>query len=174
MHSIFALFPSFWNLDAGLQISLFENHLKNARPAGPTRLTRPKNPIRAARIPTGFSHFPYSYGLENSKPEGHRSGGRTGQNPSEPTRTQPYTQDMASQSQRLSLFHSLYLIDLDKLHGPSTSQFTPHTYLSLATFCTHQFGKSLRETKSTYLYIYTQDTASQSQRLSLSFILSIS
>jgi hypothetical protein len=87
MHGIFALSPSFWNLDAGLQISLFlsfENHLNMPDP--PDQPDQ-KNPIRAARIPVGFSHFPYSYGLKNFKLKGHGLGGRTSQNSLEPTRT---------------------------------------------------------------------------------------
>jgi hypothetical protein len=67
----------------------FENHIKIPEPARTTRPTRTKNPNRTARIPAGFSHFPYYYGLENSKPDGHGSGGRMGQNPSDPTRAQP-------------------------------------------------------------------------------------
>jgi hypothetical protein len=87
MHSIFAIFPSFWNLDARLKISLFLSLKITLKMSDPPDQ---KNPIRAARIPVSFSHFPYSYGLENPKPEGNGLGGRTGQNPPEPTRAQPY------------------------------------------------------------------------------------
>jgi hypothetical protein len=57
--------------------------------------THPNQPahaylIRPTRIPDGFAVFTVHCGLELSKPDGHGSGGQTGQNLPEPTHAQPY------------------------------------------------------------------------------------
>jgi hypothetical protein len=63
--------------------------LKIPDPIRLTRTTRKKSdPNRP--IPAGFSHFYYCHGLEIIIPDWHGSGSRTGQNPPEPTRAQPY------------------------------------------------------------------------------------
>ena len=57
----------------------------------PTHPTRPHNLDPSYPIPDGYAVFTVHCGLELSKPEGHGSSGRTGQNPPEPTHAQPYT-----------------------------------------------------------------------------------
>jgi hypothetical protein len=59
--------------------------LKIPDPNNPTKT--PPDPNHP--IPAGFSHFHYCHRLEILIPDWHRSGGRTGRNPPEPTRAQP-------------------------------------------------------------------------------------
>jgi hypothetical protein len=66
----------------------------------PTKKPDPNRPM-----PAGFSHFYCYHGLEFIIPDWHGSGGRTGRNPPEPTRAQPYI--FLLKWKKVSMDHSL-------------------------------------------------------------------
>jgi hypothetical protein len=78
---LFDHFSLLLNLFCYLQILFNEKY--------PTRPTQPKNTDPNRPISAGFSHSHYCHGLKILIPNWHGSGGRTGQNPPEPTHAQP-------------------------------------------------------------------------------------